>query len=281
MNDPHPSSVDVAYASGAETSRRLEAASETSSRQSSSRCVARIDAIDATGDVALHAWPRWAEDALERRRASAIEQRARGEILGPLHGLPVLIKDNIEARGLPGLAGSTSLRGRPSRDAALVTRLREAGAIVLGSTNLSQWANIRSPYSTSGYSASGGLVGNPWALDRSAGGSSSGSGAALAAGLAPLTRRDRDRRIHHLSRVAQRCRRVSSPRWATCRVTASCRSVTPRTVPGRWRAAWTTWRSLYGAMVGHRAPRRRDRRHWSRPAPGARVTTPPTPSSTR
>ena len=97
-----------------------------------------------------------------------------------------MIKDNIEARGLPGLAGSTALVGRPSREAPLVARLRDAGAVVLASTNLSQWANIRSPRSTSGYSSTAGLVANPWALDRSAGGSSSGSGAALAAGLAPL-----------------------------------------------------------------------------------------------
>jgi amidase len=100
--------------------------------------------------------------------------------------VPVLIKDNIEVTGLPGAAGSTSLLGRPASDAPLVTRLRDAGAVVLGSTNLSEWANIRSERSTSGWSATGGLVGNPWALDRSAGGSSSGSGAAVAAGLAPL-----------------------------------------------------------------------------------------------
>ena len=105
---------------------------------------------------------------------------------GPLHGLPIVIKDNIEVTGLPAAAGSTSLVGRPATDALLVTRLRDAGAVVLGSSNLSEWANIRSERSTSGWSATGGLVGNPWALDRSAGGSSSGSGAAVAAGLSPL-----------------------------------------------------------------------------------------------
>lgn len=105
----------------------------------------------------------------------------------PLAGIPVLVKDNIEVAGMPSCAGSTSLTSRPAvRDAPLVARLREAGAIVIGTTNLSEWANIRSPRSTSGWSAVGGLTGNPWALDRSAGGSSSGSGAAVAAGFAPL-----------------------------------------------------------------------------------------------
>ena len=166
--------------------RERLAAGDLTSRLLVETLTERIDALDTTGETALHAIaaldPRAAQHADERD-----DRRVRGEALGPLHGLAVLIKDNIEAVGLPGGAGSTALVGRPSRDAQLVTRLREAGAVVLGSTNLSQWANIRSPYSTSGYSASGGLVANPWALDRSAGGSSSGSGAALAAGLAPLS----------------------------------------------------------------------------------------------
>ena len=97
-----------------------------------------------------------------------------------------MVKDNIEVVGQPAAAGSTALLGRPAGDAALVARLRRAGAIVMATTNLSEWANIRSPWSTSGWSATGGLVGDPWALDRSAGGSSSGSGAAVAGGLVPL-----------------------------------------------------------------------------------------------
>jgi amidase len=130
------------------------------------------------------------------RSVLAVSETARDEAkvrdesaapLGPLHGIPVLVKDNIEVAGLPSTAGATSLAGRPARvDAPLVRRMRDAGAVILGTTNLSEWANIRSARSTSGWSAVGGLTGNPWALDRSAGGSSSGSGAAVAAGLAPL-----------------------------------------------------------------------------------------------
>ena len=106
---------------------------------------------------------------------------------GRLQGLPVLIKDNIEAVGLPATAGSLALAGRTvTRDAEIVTRLRNAGAVIMGSTNLSEWANIRSSQSTSGWSAIGGLTANPWIFQHSAGGSSSGSGAAVAAGLIPF-----------------------------------------------------------------------------------------------
>lgn len=109
------------------------------------------------------------------------------EPTGPLHGIPVLIKDNIQAIGLPATAGSLALAGRTvTQDSQLVTQLRSAGAIIMGSTNLSEWANIRSSNSTSGWSAVGGLTANPWNYKHSAGGSSSGSGAAVAAGLIPF-----------------------------------------------------------------------------------------------
>ncbi len=104
---------------------------------------------------------------------------------GPLDGRTVLIKDNIETREWPTTAGSLALAAnRTNRDAPLVARLRDAGGVVLGKTNLSEWANIRHSPSTSGWSAIGGLTRNPHAIDRNTCGSSSGSGAAIAAGMA-------------------------------------------------------------------------------------------------
>ena len=116
------------------------------------------------------------------------DERMAGKARGPLHGIPVLLKDNIEAAGpLATTAGSLALKDNvTNRDAPLVARLRDAGAIILGKTNLSEWANIRSDNSTSGWSPAGGLTKNPHALDRNAWGPSSGSAAAVAASLAPL-----------------------------------------------------------------------------------------------
>lgn len=115
------------------------------------------------------------------------DERMAGKARGPLHGIPILIKDNVEVAGLPTTAGSLALKDNVTgRDAPLVARLRDAGAIILGKTNLSEWANIRSDNSTSGWSAVGGLTKNPHALDRNTCGSSSGSAAAVAASLAPL-----------------------------------------------------------------------------------------------
>ena len=129
---------------------------------------------------ALHAVIAVDPTAIEQaRRIDSAGQR------GPLAGEPVLLKDNIESAGpLPTTAGSLALANNvTNRDAPLVARLRAAGAVILGKTNLSEWANIRSNHSISGWSAVGGQTRNPWALDRNACGSSSGSGAAVAAGI--------------------------------------------------------------------------------------------------
>jgi amidase len=145
----------------------------------------RIDALDRKGPV-LSAVLATSPDAVAEARASDAARRA-GAKGGPLAGIPVLVKDNIETRGLPTTAGSLALRENvPQTDAPAVARLRAAGAIIVGKTNLSEWANVRSEHSVSGWSAIGGLVKNPYALARNACGSSSGSGAAVASAMAPV-----------------------------------------------------------------------------------------------
>jgi amidase len=133
----------------------------------------------------LHAIIALNPDALASAKAADAARAAKAP-QGPLAGLPILVKDNIEtADNLPTTAGSLALKDNVSgRDAPLVARLRAAGAIILGKTNLSEWANIRSSHSISGWSAVGGQARNPYALDRSPCGSSSGSGVATAASLA-------------------------------------------------------------------------------------------------
>jgi amidase len=120
-------------------------------------------------------------DALDRERAA-------GHTRGPLHGIPILIKDNIDtADRMRTSAGSLALaESIAARDAHIVRRLREAGAVLLGKTNLSEWANFRSTKSTSGWSARGGLTRNPYALERNCCGSSSGTGAAISANFATI-----------------------------------------------------------------------------------------------
>ncbi|MVZ98754.1 amidase [Sphingorhabdus sp. IMCC26285] len=149
--------------------------------------LARIAAVDDNGPM-LNAVIATFPDALDQARAMDAELKA-GKYRGPMHGMPVLVKDNIEVAGpIPTTAGSLALATNVTgRDAPLIARLREAGAVILGKTNLSEWANIRSEKSTSGWSAVGGLTKNPHALDRNSCGSSSGSGSAMAAGLAAAT----------------------------------------------------------------------------------------------
>ena len=114
-------------------------------------------------------------------------ERRAGKVRGPLHGLPILIKDNVDVVGMVNSAGSLALaENRPATDAFLVTRLREAGAVILGKTNLSEWANFRADNSSSGWSSRGGQTKNPYALDRNPCGSSSGTGTAIAASLGAI-----------------------------------------------------------------------------------------------
>jgi amidase len=145
--------------------------------------LARIEAIDRKGP-ALNSVIEVNPDALAIADTLDKERKEKG-VRGPLHGIPVLIKDNIDtADKMSTTAGSLALVGaKPPHDAFLVKRLRDAGAVILGKTNLSEWANIRCSYSTSGWSGRGGLTKNPYALDRNPCGSSSGSGVAVAASL--------------------------------------------------------------------------------------------------
>jgi amidase len=154
-----------------------------SARSLAEKYLARIEAIDRNGP-ALKSVIEVNPDALAIADALDRERRSKGE-RGPLHGIPVLVKDNLDtADRMATTAGSLALVGaKPPRDAFAVKRLREAGAVVLGKTNLSEWANIRCSTSTSGWSGRGGLTKNPYALDRNPCGSSSGSGAAVAANL--------------------------------------------------------------------------------------------------
>jgi amidase len=147
----------------------------------------RIAEIDDSGPT-LNAVIAINPDALMQAKRLDEEWR-KGKLRGPLHGVPILLKDNIEAAGnMPTTAGSLALKDNiTGRDAPLVARLKAAGAIILGKTNLSEWANIRSDNSTSGWSAIGGLTKNPHSLPHNTCGSSAGSGAAMAARLAAGT----------------------------------------------------------------------------------------------
>jgi amidase len=148
--------------------------------------LARIAAVDKSGP-SVNSVIETNPDALEIAEALDKERKEKGP-RGPLHGIPVLIKDNIAtADRMQTTAGSLALMGsKPPRDAFIVQKLREAGAVILGKTNLSEWANIRSNHSISGWSGRGGQTKNPYALDRNPCGSSSGTGAGISSNFATI-----------------------------------------------------------------------------------------------
>ena len=146
--------------------------------------LARIEALDRQGP-SLHALLETNPEALAIADALDAERKA-GKVRGPLHGIPVLVKDNVDTGDkMMTTAGSLALAGTPApKDAFIVARLREAGAVILGKTNLSEWANFRSTHSSSGWSGRAGQCRTPYALDRNPSGSSSGTGSAISANLA-------------------------------------------------------------------------------------------------
>lgn len=166
--------------------QRMMEAGKLTAHSLTSQYLARIKTIDKAGprlNAIIEVNPQALKIALDMDR-----ERTAGKLRGPLHGIPVLLKDNIAtADRMSTTAGSLALAGvRAARDAHVTAQLRAAGAVIIGKTNLSEWANMRSTHSVSGWSARGGLTLNPYALDRNCSGSSSGSGAAIAAGLATL-----------------------------------------------------------------------------------------------
>src|SRR5256714_2006530 len=146
----------------------------------------RIDDVDKHGPT-INSLIELNPDALSIA-GDLDKERKAGRVRGPLHGIPVLIKDNIDTHDrMTTTAGSLALAGSiPLQDSTVAKKLRDAGAVILGKTNLSEWANFRSSHSSSGWSGRGGQTNNPYVLDRNPCGSSSGTGAAIAANLAAI-----------------------------------------------------------------------------------------------
>ena len=181
---PPAPALDVAELSAADARSRMEAGTLTS-RALTDAYLARVAAIDRSGP-ALNAVIELNSAALADAERLDTERKA-GNVRGPMHGLPVLLKDNIDVVGLVNSAGSLALAdNRPTKDAFLVTRLREAGAVILGKTNLSEWANFRSTRSSSGWSSRGGQTKHAYVLDRNPCGSSAGTGTSITASLAAV-----------------------------------------------------------------------------------------------
>ena len=173
LNEATVADLQARMAQGTETARSL-----------CEKYLARIKALNEQGPM-LRAVIETNPDALSIADGLDKERKA-GKVRGPLHGIPVLIKDNIDSGDqMMTTAGASALIGHKAKqDAFIVQKLRAAGAVLLGKTNLSEWANFRSSHSVSGWSSRGRQTRNPYALDRSTSGSSSGSGAAVARGRA-------------------------------------------------------------------------------------------------
>jgi amidase len=183
-SDPHGPSAEVAKAGAGDLSGLLEDGAATSA-QLTAMLIERMEAIDRSGP-SIRSVLRLNDRAVDEA-AELDAERAAGHVRGPLHGVPVLVKDNIDTSRLGATAGSLALDKVPVRtDAPLVRQLHEAGLVIIGKANLSEWANFRGRPSASGWSAVGHQTRNPYALNRTPGGSSAGSGAGVAAGLAPL-----------------------------------------------------------------------------------------------
>src|SRR5713226_196308 len=163
------------------------AAGKLTSVQLTQYYIDRITALDQSGPN-VNSVIEFNPDALAMAQ-NADDLRAKGKLLGPLHGIPVLLKDNIDTGDkMQTSAGSFALVGKPAiHDSTVAAKLRAGGAVILGKTNLSEWANFRSFFSTRGWSGRGRLVRNPYSLDRNACGSSSGSGAATAANFTAVS----------------------------------------------------------------------------------------------
>src|SRR5207253_3638585 len=165
----------------------MMAAGELTSVQLTHYYIDRINQLDQNGP-GVNAVIELNPDALAIA-GNADSMRARGKVLGPLHGIPVLLKDNIDTGDrMQTSAGSFALVGKPAkRDSTVAANLRAGGAVILGKTNLSEWANFRSFESISGWSGRGGQTNNPYGINRNPCGSSSGSGAAASANFAAVS----------------------------------------------------------------------------------------------
>jgi amidase len=187
-NDEQDNNVPTKHNEATIAQLQAEMASgKLSSQQLTKEYIARINALDQNGP-GVNSVIELNPDALSMAK-NADKLRHQGHVLGPLHGIPVLLKDNIDTGDkMQTSAGSFALVGRPARrDSTVAANLRAGGAVILGKTNLSEWANFRSFESTSGWSGRGGQTNNPYGIDRNPCGSSSGSGAAASANFAAVS----------------------------------------------------------------------------------------------